>query len=54
MEPNFVHLRIHTEYSISNGLLRIPALIDAATAFKMPAIGLTDQSNVYAAVKFYQ
>jgi DNA polymerase-3 subunit alpha len=54
MEQKFVHLRLHTEYSLSDGLLTIPGLIKKASIFSMPAIAITDLSNLYATVKFYQ
>lgn len=54
MEPNFIHLRLHTEYSLSDGILTIPALMEKAAAYGMPAIAITDISNLYATVKFYQ
>lgn len=54
MEPTFVHLRVHTEYSIVDSLISIPDLFKQAVAFSMPAIGVTDQSNLFAAIKFYQ
>src|SRR5580700_3148882 len=54
MEPNFVHLRLHTEFSLSDGLLSIPGLMQKAAAFGMPAIAITDLGNLYATVKFYQ
>ena len=51
---SFVHLRVHTEYSLVDGIVRIPALIAAAAAAGMPAVALTDQSNLFAMVKFYK
>lgn len=54
MEQNFVHLRLHTEYSLSDGLLQIAPLMEKAAAFGMPALAITDLGNLYAAVKFYQ
>ena len=54
MDPNFVHLRLHTEFSISDGLLTISALMAKAASFGMPAIAISDASNLYATVKFYQ
>ncbi|MEM8843449.1 MAG: DNA polymerase III subunit alpha [Pseudomonadota bacterium] len=54
MDPNFIHLRIHSEYSIVDGLVRIPALMDKAVELQMPAIALTDFSNLFALVKFYR
>ncbi len=54
MEKKFVHLQLHTEYSLSDGLLTMPALMAKAAALNMPALAITDNSNLYAAVKFYQ
>lgn len=54
MEPKFVHLRLHTEYSLSDGLLQIPAIMEKAAICGMPAIAITDLSNLYATVKFFQ
>ncbi len=54
MAPNFVHLRLHTEYSISDGLVRIGPLMEAVAAAGMPAVALTDQSNLFALVRFYK
>ncbi len=54
MEPKFVHLRLHTEFSLSDGLLTIPALMEKAAADNMAAIAITDLGNLYATVKFYQ
>lgn len=54
MEPVFVHLRLHTEYSLSDGLLTISSLMEKAAKLSMPAIGITDLGNLYATVKFYQ
>ncbi|WP_411690620.1 DNA polymerase III subunit alpha [Acinetobacter towneri] len=49
----FVHLGIHTEFSITESIVRIPDLIQAAVNEEMPALALTDLSNLHAAVKFY-
>lgn len=54
MDPSFVHLRLHTEYSLRDGILRIPSLLEKATKLKMPALAITDLGNLYATVKFYQ
>src|SRR5688500_4790993 len=51
--PAFVHLRLHSEYSIADGTLRIDEAIDAAARDAMPALALTDLSNVFGLVKFY-
>src|SRR4051794_18970160 len=53
-EPAFVHLRLHSEYSIVDGIVRIDDAIDAAVADGMPALGLTDLGNVFGLIKFYR
>ncbi len=52
--PQFVHLRLHTEYSLVDSVLRVPALMEAVAAAGMPAVALTDQGNLFAMVKFYR
>ena len=52
MTPQFVHLRMHTEYSLVDGLVRIKPLAKTAAALGMPAIAITDYSNMFALVKF--
>jgi len=54
MTETFVHLHLHTEFSIVDGTVRIPALIDKCVAGKMPAVAMTDQSNLFGLVKFYR
>ena len=49
----FVHLRLHSEYSIVDGMVRIDDAVAAALADRMPALALTDLSNVFGLVKFY-
>lgn len=44
--PAFIHLRLHSEYSIADGIVRIPDAVAAARQDGMPALALTDQSNV--------
>jgi DNA polymerase III subunit alpha len=53
MTAQFVHLNIHSDYSLIDGLVRIKPLISAAVDAGMPAVALTDQHNFFAAVKFY-
>ncbi|WP_423813950.1 DNA polymerase III subunit alpha [Psychrobacter sp. 219-2-C] len=50
----FVHLGIHSEYSITDSIVRIKPLIKAAAADDQSALALTDLSNLYATVKFYR
>jgi DNA polymerase III subunit alpha len=54
MKSTFVHLRLHTEYSLIDSVVRVPALIDAVAAEGMPAVAVTDQCNLFAMVKFYR
>lgn len=53
-DPGFVHLRVHSEYSLVDGLVRIKPLVKRAAELEMPAVGITDQSNLFALVKFYR
>src|SRR5215472_12108590 len=54
MSQGFVHLRLHTEYSLSDSVVRIPELVAAVAAAGMPAVAVTDQNNLFAMVKFYR
>ncbi|WAH60167.1 DNA polymerase III subunit alpha [Pseudomonas silvicola] len=54
MSVSFVHLRLHTEYSLVDGLVRIKPLIKALTGMNMPAVAVTDQNNMCSLVKFYK
>jgi DNA polymerase-3 subunit alpha len=54
MKPTFVHLRLHTEYSLSDSVVRVPELIEAVASEGMPAVAVTDQCNLFAMVKFYR
>ncbi len=51
---DFVHLRLHTEYSLEDGTVRIAALIKRARELQMPALAVTDWHNLFALVKFYK
>jgi DNA polymerase-3 subunit alpha len=54
MEPAFVHLRLHSEYSIVDGIVRLEEAVAAAARDSMPALALTDLANVFGLVKFYK
>ncbi|RPJ46543.1 MAG: DNA polymerase III subunit alpha [Betaproteobacteria bacterium] len=54
MQPAFIHLRLHSEYSIVDGIVRVDEAVAAAAADGMPALALTDLANVFGMVKFYQ
>src|SRR5262245_3695093 len=51
--PHFVHLRLHSEYSVSDGIVRIEEAVERARADAMPALALTDSGNLFGMVKFY-
>ncbi len=51
---SFVHLHLHTEYSLVDGLVRIKPLVKAAVEAGMPAVAMTDQCNLFGMVKFYK
>jgi len=53
MTTQFVHLRLRSEYSLVDSIVRIKPLMAAAKAANMPAIGLTDHCNFYGLIKFY-
>jgi DNA polymerase III subunit alpha len=53
-ESPFVHLHVHSEYSILDGACRIPALAARAAEFEMPAVGLTDHGSMAGAVELYR
>ena len=52
MKP-FVHLHLHTEYSLLDGMAKISSAVKKAKALDMPAIAMTDHGNMYGAVAFY-
>ena len=54
MPQSFVHLRLHTEYSLVDSVVRIKPVTAAVAGMGMPALALTDQSNLFAMVKFYR
>jgi len=51
--PRFVHLRLHSEYSVSDGIVRVEEAVAKAATDGMPALALTDAGNVFGMVKFY-
>ncbi|MCK5818069.1 MAG: DNA polymerase III subunit alpha [Psychromonas sp.] len=52
-DPKFIHLRVHTDFSMVDGLSKIKSIIAKATLMNMPAIAITDQMNFCGLVKFY-
>ena len=53
-EAGFVHLHVHSEYSILDGACRIPALAARAAELEMPAVALTDHGSLAGAVELYR
>ena len=53
MTISFVHLRVHTDYSLVDGVVRIKELVKACERQQMPAVAVTDDSNFFGLVKFY-
>jgi DNA polymerase-3 subunit alpha len=54
VEARFVHLHLHSEYSLSDGLVRVKPLVKAAAVAGMPAVAVTDKSNLFCLVRFYK
>ncbi|MEE4190989.1 MAG: DNA polymerase III subunit alpha [Halieaceae bacterium] len=52
--PAFVHLRVHTEFSLIDSLVRVKPLVERVSELGMPAVAVTDQCNFYGLVKFYK
>ena len=53
IEPKFIHLRVHSDYSMCDGLNKVKPIIANAAELKMPALALTDQTNLCGLVKYY-
>ena len=51
---SFVHLHLHTEYSLLDGAIRIPDLMKKVVDYGMPAVAMTDHGNMFGAIEFYQ
>src|SRR6185437_14867926 len=54
LPPAFVHLRVHSEFSVVDGLIRIPDLVKRVAKLGQPAVALTDLSNLFGLIKFYK
>ena len=48
----FIHLRVHTEYSLFEGAMRLKKLAGACADMDMPAVAVTDKNNLFAALEF--
>ena len=54
MAADFVHLHVHSEFSILDGACRIPALAARAAELEMPAVGLTDHGSLAGAIQLFK
>jgi len=52
--PDFVHLHLHSEYSLSDGIIRIKELVSRASSLQYSAVGLTDLTNLFGLLEFYR
>lgn len=53
-ENPFVHLHVHTEFSLLDGLSKIPKLIERGKALEMPAMAITDHGTMFGVIDFYR
>jgi DNA polymerase-3 subunit alpha len=53
-DSSFVHLHVHTEYSVKDSIVRIKNLAAKTAKLGMPAVAMTDHGNMFGAVDFYQ
>ncbi len=53
-DPKFVHLRVHSDFSMMDGLAKVKTILGRAKSMNMPALALTDQMNLCGLVKFYE
>ncbi|MHB1706809.1 MAG: PHP domain-containing protein, partial [Acidithiobacillus sp.] len=53
MQPGFIHLHVHSEYSLEDGIIPVKSLVKRCVASDMPAVAITDHGNLFALVKFY-
>ncbi|NWF92371.1 MAG: DNA polymerase III subunit alpha [Syntrophaceae bacterium] len=51
---NFVHLHVHSQFSLLDGAIRFEEVFDLAKKYRMPAVALTDHGNMFGAIEFYQ
>src|SRR5687768_3095481 len=51
--PQFVHLHVHTQYSLLEGAIRVKPLIQKVKSLGMPALAITDSNNLFGAIDFY-
>jgi DNA polymerase-3 subunit alpha len=51
---DYVHLHLHTEYSLLDGSIKIDELVELASSYRMPAVAMTDHGNLFGAIEFYK
>jgi DNA polymerase-3 subunit alpha len=54
MQPEFIHLRVHSDFSIVDGIIKHKNLFSKLLEYNMPAVGITDECNLYGVIKFYK
>ncbi|MGZ8189672.1 MAG: DNA polymerase III subunit alpha [Methylococcaceae bacterium] len=54
MQPSFIHLRLHTEFSLIDGIVKIKPLVKRLAELNMPAVAVTENANLFSLVKFYK
>ncbi len=54
MQTQFIHLNVHSEFSVVDSTIRIPKMVDALVANNVPAVAVTDFNNMYATIKFFK
>jgi DNA polymerase-3 subunit alpha len=53
-DSNFVHLHVHSQYSLLDGAIRFEEVLNLAKEYRMPALALTDHGNMFGVIEFYQ
>ena len=53
VHSNFVHLHLHSQYSLLDGAIKLDELVAKAKEFRMPAVAVTDHGNMFGAIEFY-
>ena len=51
---DFIHLHVHTQYSLLDGACQLDRLVEKAVKLKLPGLAITDHGNIFGAIKFYQ
>lgn len=54
MQAEFIHLRVHSEYSLTDGLVRVGPLMEKVAELDMPAVAISDRCNFFGLIKAYK